>query len=281
MDTSPAMRSYRTLRREDRDGVAVVHVDQPPINLLGREVVIDLMTLVKELEGDQETRVVIFRSANPEFFLAHYDLASELEAPAAPLAEGKMSVLSALMVRISKLRQVTIGELQGRARGAGSEFLLALDMRFASRERALLGQPEAAVGLLPGAGGTVRLAQMLGRARALEACLGGNDFDADTAERYGWINRALPDADLAPFVNALARRIAGFPASGIAHVKAIVDQVTQADTGALIAESQRFGSSMGSEETHRRMAWMVEQSGRSPAMELNLGPLLERFPHAI
>ncbi|MES2257259.1 MAG: enoyl-CoA hydratase/isomerase family protein [Pseudomonadota bacterium] len=273
------MNNYKTLIRNDHDRVAVIQFNQPPINLLDREVLGDLLKLVKALEADDATRVVIFRSANPEFFLAHYDLAGELGGKPQVLPEGVTSPLSSLMTRISRLKQVTIGELQGRARGAGSEFLLALDMRFASRERGLLGQPEAAVGLLPGAGGTVRLAQMLGRARALEVCLGCHDFDADTAERYGWINRALPDAELQPFVDALARRVASFPASGVAHVKEVIDQVSAADAGALVEESQRFVSTMGSKETIERMKWMVEQSGKAGStMEQDMGALLERYP---
>lgn len=166
------MSDYRTFTREDRDGVAVVSFSHPPINLVDRAMVIDLLHLADELERDSDTRVVLLRSANPDFFLAHYDLGSQLDAPPMKLPAGMASPLSALFSRFSRLPQVTIGELRGRARGAGSEFLLALDMRFASRERALLGQPEVAVGLLPGAGGTVRLAQLLGRGRALEVCLG-------------------------------------------------------------------------------------------------------------
>ncbi|MCW7541770.1 enoyl-CoA hydratase/isomerase family protein [Aquabacterium sp. A7-Y] len=273
------MSTYRTLHRQDSKGVAVIHFNNPPINLVDRALLVDLMTLTKALESDQDVRVVIFRSAHPDFFLAHYDLAGEIGGKPLALPEGKASPLSALLTRISRLPQVTIGELQGRARGAGSEFLLALDMRFASRERALLGQPEAAIGLLPGAGGTVRLAQMLGRARALEVCLGCNDFDAELAERYGWINRALPHSELQPFVDALARRIAGFPPSSIANVKAVVNRVTEADHHALVEESQRFVSGMYSEETVRRVAWVVEQANKTGStMEMNMGPLLERYP---
>lgn len=273
------MVTYKTLQRQDNDGVAVIHFNNPPINLLDRAVVVDLMTLTKALEADQNIRVVIFRSANPDFFVAHYDLANEVGAKPMALPEGVASPLSALFTRISRLPQVTIGELQGRARGAGSEFLLALDMRFASRERGLLGQPEAAVGLLPGAGGTVRLAQLLGRARALEVCLGCCDFDADTAERYGWINRALPDLELQSFVDALARRIVSFPPSALAHVKAIVNQVTEADPQALVEESQRFVKGMYSDETIQRVNWIVDQGNKTGStMEINLGALLDRYP---
>ena len=276
------MNPYRSLTRHDHDGVALIVFDHPPINLVDRELVIDLLNLAKALEGETQTRVVIFRSANPEFFLAHYDLGSQLGKPAPPLAEGQASVLSALFSRYSRLPQVTIGELRGRARGAGSEFLLALDMRFASRERGVLGQPEVAIGLLPGAGGTVRLTQLLGRGRALEVCLGGADFDADSAERYGWINRAVADAELQAFVEALARRIAGFPASGIAHIKAVVDGLSAADGAALVAESQRFVGDLAAPETVERVQWLMANGGQTDGvMERDLGALLARYPQAL
>lgn len=273
------MTTYKTLKRQDSDGVAVIQFDNPPINLLDRAMLVDLIALTKALEADEDIRVVIFRSANPEFFVAHYDLAGETGGKPMVLPEGVASPLSALFTRISRLPQVTIGELQGRARGAGSEFLLALDMRFASLERGLLGQPEAAVGLLPGAGGTVRLAQMIGRGRALEVSLGCSDFNAEIAERYGWINRALPDQELQGFVDALARRIVSFPPSAIANVKAIVNQVTEADPQALVEESQRFVKGMYADEAIRRVKWIVEQGNKpGSTMEMNLGALLDRYP---
>lgn len=273
------MSEYQSFTREDHEGVAVVQFNHLPINLVDRTMVIDLLRLAQKLEDDHQTKVVIFRSDNPEFFLAHYDLGSELDAPPVALPPGTTSPLSGLFSRLSRLPQVTIGELRGRARGAGSEFLLALDMRFAARETAVLGQPEIGVGLLPGAGGTVRLTQMLGRGRALEVCLGGEDFDADTAELYGWINRALPGEQLSPFCDALARRIAGFPAKGISNVKAVVDSVSRPDEDTLADESQRFVADMHEQETIDRVRWLLSQGGQTQgAMELKLGELLDRYP---
>ncbi|MCG2579775.1 MAG: enoyl-CoA hydratase/isomerase family protein [Marinobacter sp.] len=273
------MSEYQSFTREDHEGVAVVQFNHLPINLVDRTMVIDLLRLAQKLEDDHQTKVVIFRSDNPEFFLAHYDLGSELDAPPVAMPPGTTSPLSGLFSRLSRLPQVTIGELRGRARGAGSEFLLALDMRFAARETAVLGQPEIGVGLLPGAGGTVRLTQMLGRGRALEVCLGGEDFDADTAELYGWINRALPGEQLSPFCDALARRIAGFPAKGISNVKAVVDSVSRPDEDTLADESQRFVADMHEQETIDRVRWLLSQGGQTQgAMELKLGELLDRYP---
>lgn len=277
------MSTYRTLARTDRDGVAVITFDHPPINLVDRDLVIDLLKLAQALEDDRQTRVVIFRSANPDFFLAHFDLSNKGSSkPPAPLPAGEASLLSQLFTRYSRLRQVTIGELRGRARGAGSEFLLALDMRFASRERAVLGQPEAALGIIPGAGGTVRLSQLLGRARALEVCLGCADFDAELAERYGWINRALPDDQIEAFVDEQARRIALFPESGIAHIKALVEQLSAADGAGLVEESQRFAAAMEAPQMAERMRWMAANGGSTDSsLEREMGELLGRYPHSL
>ncbi|WP_187805985.1 enoyl-CoA hydratase/isomerase family protein [Aquipseudomonas alcaligenes] len=273
------MSKYQSFTREDHEGVAMVRFNHPPINLVDRTMVIDLLHLAKELENDSQTKVVIFRSDNQDFFLAHYDQGGQLDAPPMVLPPNSTSPLSGLLSRFSRLPQVTIGELRGRARGAGSEFLLALDMRFADRETAVLGQPEIGVGLFPGAGGTVRLTQMLGRGRALEVCLGGEDFDADTAERYGWINRALPGEQLSSFCEALAHRIVGFPASGIANTKAVVERVSRADDAALVDESQRFVADMHARETVDRVRWMLAQGGQTQGvMELELGDLLGRYP---
>lgn len=273
------MSDYTTFSRSDSQGVCVIQFDHPPINLLDRDLLVDLLRLAKALEADTATRVVIFRSANPHFFMALYDLGSQLTQPGPPLPEGQASLLSQLFTRYSRLPQVTLGELRGRARGAGSEFLLALDMRFASRENAVLGQPEVAVGLLPGAGGTVRLTQLLGRGRALEACLGGADFDAETAAHYGWINRAVADDQLEGFCQDLARRIAGFPASGIAHIKAVVDQVSPAQPAALIEESQRFAADMNAPQTLERVQWLMDNGGQTDSpMERELGARLADYP---
>jgi enoyl-CoA hydratase/carnithine racemase len=155
-------------------------------------------------------------------------------------------------------------------------------MRFAARETAVLGQPEIGVGLLPGVGGTVRLTQLLGRGRALEVCLGGEDFDADTAALYGWVNRALPGDQLGGFCDALARRVAGFPSRGIGNVKALVERVSRPDEDALADESQRFIADMHGQETVDRVRWMLAQGGQTQgAMELELGELIGRYPRPI
>ena len=211
------IQTYRTLRvAVAEDGVLSVVIDAPPMNLIGPELVRDLVTLLGDLDADANIRVMVLESADPEYFVPHVDLTkvAEYTAEAAKAGGPGDASLGMLWHKLSELPVVTIAKIRGRARGAGSELALACDMRFAARENAILGQIEVGTGALPGAGGMQHLARLLGRGRAMEAILGADDFSADEAERYGWINRALPDAELDAFVARLARRIASFPAEG-------------------------------------------------------------------
>ena len=225
---------YRTLRVAPSDkGVLGVVIDAPPMNLIGPELVRDLVRLLGELESGQHTRVVMLQSADPEYFIPHVDLTkvAEYTAEAAKAGGPDDASLGMLWHKLSELPVVTIAKIRGRARGAGSELALACDMRFAARENAILGQIEVGVGSVPGAGGVQHLARLLGRGRAMEAILGADDFDAETAERYGWVNRALPDADLDAFVARLARRIASFPADARANGQAGAQRADHARRG--------------------------------------------------
>jgi enoyl-CoA hydratase/carnithine racemase len=184
-----------------------VTFDHPPINLVDHATLQELHDLTAEIEDSEELKVVVFESADPDFFLAHWDIASV--APARPAGVAAPSWID-ISLRLAQSPVVTIALMRGRARGMGSEIPLGFDMRFASLERAIFGQPEVGVGLVPGGGSMERLSLLAGRARALEIVLGAADFDAVTAERYGWINRALPDAQLDGFVANLAQRLASF-----------------------------------------------------------------------
>ena len=225
---------YRTLRVAPTDqGVLGVVIDAPPMNLIGPELVRDLVSLLGALASSQETKVVVLESADPDYFVPHVDLTkvAEYTAEAAKAGGPDDASLGMLWYKLSELPVVTIAKIRGRARGAGSELALACDMRFAARENAILGQIEVGVGAIPGAGGTQHLARLLGRGRGMEAILGADDFDAEVAERYGWINRALPDAELDAFVTRLARRIASFPSHATRRIKRLM----MADRGAGIA----------------------------------------------
>src|SRR6266481_1409325 len=153
------------------------------------------------MDASPSLRVVVFESANPEFYLAHFDLTGKIGNIMTAVGASGLPILIDTFVRLTKSPVVSIAKIRGCVRGVSSEFVLACDMRFASRENTLLGQPEVGVGLHPGGGGTERLPHLVGRGRALEIVLGANDFDGDTAERYGYVNRALPDAELDGFVD--------------------------------------------------------------------------------
>src|SRR3984885_15798904 len=200
-------------------GVLFAEIAAPPMNLLGPELVRDLVSLIQRAEADDGVRVLVFTSADPDYFISHVDLnrVTEYRAEAAKLT-GEASI--GLMFRyLSASRLITIAQIEGRVRGAGSEFVLACDMRFAARESAIFGHFEPAFGAIPGAGGAQHLSRLMGRARALEVLLSSEDYDADLAERYGWINRAMPAAVLGRFVQSVAERVARFPAGGIALIK--------------------------------------------------------------
>jgi enoyl-CoA hydratase/carnithine racemase len=186
--------------------------DYPPFNIMDGPLFQSLQDLLARMDANQDLRVVVFESAIPDFYLAHFDLTGKLDNVMTAVGISGLPVLLDTFVRITKSPVVSIAKIRGCVRGASSEFVLACDMRFASRENLRLGQPEVAVGLHPGGGGAERLPHLVGRGRALEIVLGGNDFDGDTAERYGYINRALPDEELDRFVDALARRL--LPSTG-------------------------------------------------------------------
>ena len=237
---------YRTLRVAPSDkGVLGVVIDAPPMNLIGPELVRDLVGLLGALESGQETRVVVLESADPDYFVPHVDLTkvAEYTAEAAKAGGPDDASLGMLWHKLSELPVVSIAKIRGRARGAGSELALACDMRFAARENAILGQIEVGAGAVPGAGGVQHLARLLGRGRAMEAILGADDFDAEQAERYGWINRALPDADLDAFVARLARRIASFPADAVRSAKRVLNELTLPGADAIRADARRFHTS--------------------------------------
>src|SRR4051812_19212212 len=195
-----------------------VVLDNPPINLINDSMYDELYDLVTEIEieADAGLKVVTFESANPDFFIAHYSSAepkSRFGVPRWIEAAGRLAASSVLSIAV----------IRGRVRGGGSEFALGLDIRFASRERAVFGQPEVGTGLIPGGGALQRLPQLVGRARTLEIVLGGDDYDADTAERYGWINRAIPEAALDAFVANFVRRVVSFDKQALSAAKSFIN----------------------------------------------------------
>jgi enoyl-CoA hydratase/carnithine racemase len=190
----------------------------PPINMFVPTTIVELGALMTDLEADPSVKVVVFQSANHDFFIAHLDVAKAAERPEV------MGLWREFVLRLSSMPVVSIAKILGRTRGIGNEFVLACDMRFAGRQSALFGQPEIGVGLVPGGGALEWLPRLVGRSRALEIVLSGDDFDADLAERYGWVNRTLDDDDLDSFVDTLARRLASFDRETLAAAKAQINR---------------------------------------------------------
>jgi enoyl-CoA hydratase/carnithine racemase len=266
--------SYETIRTRLDGAVLTATFNAPPINLIGPEVVRDLVALLEELSRPTAPPVVIFDSADAHFFFPHVDMTkvAEYTAEAAKAGGPGDASLGMLFRRLSLLPAVTIAKLRGRARGAGSEFLLACDMRFASRENAVLGQPEVGIGAPPGAGALQHLTRLLGRGRALEAVLTSSDFDADLAERYGWVNRAVPDAELDEFVAAIAARMSGFPRDALIAAKSAINAISLPTPAEVRADAALFQQLVRGENVQRRTAELFEQGFQTRgATELDLG----------
>jgi enoyl-CoA hydratase/carnithine racemase len=201
--------------------------NHPPINTITATTVAELAELVGLIEQDTDLNVVVFDSANPDFYLAHYDVEND-PAKTAALGVGPTGLAAWIdvLVRLARAPVVSIASIRGRARGAGSEFVLACDLRFASRENTLLGQFEVGIGVTPGGGPMARLARLVGRGRALEILLVADDLDGPRAEQYGYVNRLIDDGQLDDEVEAIAARLARFDHDAIARTKSYVDQVT-------------------------------------------------------
>ena len=262
---------YSALRLRVDRGVAYATIDHPPINLLDAAMIVDLDRLGREAEADPDVRVVVIDSADPDFFIAHADVGLILQLPRQGQPRPtEPSAFHTIVDRFRTMPKATLAVIEGRARGGGSELALSMDMRFAARGRAILSQPEVALGILPGGGGTQRLPRLVGRARALEIVLGANDIDAELAERWGYVNRALPAQELRPFVESLARRIASFPAQAIAHTKAAINAAEPDPVPGLIEEAHRFNQTLAAPDTATRMERFLELGGQTREFELEL-----------
>ena len=243
---------------EETPGYWRVVFDYPPFNVLDATIFEGLQDMLARMDASPSLRVVVFESANPDFYLAHFDLTGKLGNIMTAVGPSGLPILMDTFVRMTESPVVSIAKIRGCVRGASSEFVLACDMRFASRENTRLGQPEVGVGLHPGGGGAERLPDLVGRGRALEIILGANDFDGDTAERYGYVNRALPDSELDGFVAVLARRIASFDRRAVAAAKNLVNRVSLPSTEQLLAAFTSFETALGWPEARQRIQAVLE-----------------------
>ena len=233
--------------------------DHPPFNIVDAEIFKGLQDLLRRMDGSTGLRVIVFESAINDFYLAHFDLTGNIGNILTAVGTSGLPILMDTFVRLTKSPVVSIAKIRGCVRGASSEFALACDMRFGSRENTRLGQPEVAVGVHPGGGGAERLPHLVGRGRALEIVLSGNDFDGDLAEKYGYINRALPDAELDGFVDALARRIASFDCSAIAAAKNPINQVSLPSADQLLDALNSFESALTWPQAQQRFQALLKR----------------------
>jgi enoyl-CoA hydratase/carnithine racemase len=244
------------------------------MNLNGPELVRDLVSLIQTAEADNAIQILVFKSADPDYFISHVDMTRMKEnREAAMRLDGEAST-GQLFYYLSKSRLVTIAQIEGRVRGVGSEFILACDMRFAARESAIFGQFEPAFGVIPGAGAVQHLARLLGRGRALEVMLSAEDFNAELAEQYGWINRALPANELDNFVSSLAHRIAKFPASGRAMVKERVNAIGLPSAEDIRRDYDLFLEGVSSREFQDRIMAAMKHGFQTREGELDLARML-------
>ena len=254
--------------------------DYPPFNVVDGNLFQALQDLLVRMETTQSLRVVVFESALPDFYLSHFDLTGRLGNIMTAIGPTGFPILMDAFVRLTKAPVVSLARIRGCVRGVSSEFVLACDMRFASRENTKLGHPELGVGLHPGGGGTERLPHLVGRGRALEIVLSANDFDGNTAERYGYVNRSLPDAELDGFVDALARRISSFDRRALVAAKHLVNEVSLPRFDRLLDAFTWFGKALGWPEAQNRIRTVLERGlQRDASFEKNwpeiLGSLVE------
>jgi enoyl-CoA hydratase/carnithine racemase len=250
-----------------------VTFDHPPLNIFGPETIPQLNEIIAALETDEHVKVVVFDSAVEGFFLTHYDLLAKLEdSISLPPGPTGLQPLPDMLVRLSRAPVVSIVSIRGRATGVGSELSLASDLRFASREKAILSQWEVGAGLVPGGGPMARLPRLIGRGRALEVLLGADDIRGDLAELYGYVNRALPDAELDAFVDALAVRIASFDKQAIADTKRLVDIASLPSDAEIAPEWDAFLASVVRPASRTRIKALMERGFHKPGdVENRLG----------
>jgi enoyl-CoA hydratase/carnithine racemase len=254
--------------------IASITFSNPPANLIVGETVTRLHETTVELGEDPDTQVVVFKSGVSDFYFNHFDLAAMADFPA-PEAEDAIPIWTDIVLRLTKASYITIASIRGRTRGGGNELALACDLRYASREKAMFGHPEVGGGLVPGGGGTERLPRFIGRDRALEAILSSSDYDADLAERWGWVTRALPDGELDDFVDTMAARLASFDKTSLASVKAMVNRATLPPDADLVASYGEFALSLTLPGFLSRAAGfgaLAAQAG--PDLEYRLGEYL-------
>ncbi len=268
-------RPYSVVTVTREAGVVVAEIDNPPVNLIDRSLFRDLRRLVDEVGTDTDARVLVLRSANPDFFIAHYDVSAILQFPVDGPAQRSTTLngFHALCEQLRTMPVPTICEIGGRVGGGGGELAASCDMRFGALGRTILCQMEVPLGILPGGTGTQRLPALVGRGRAMEIVLSGDDIDAETLAAWGWLNRVLPPGQLRAHVNALAARIASFPPEAVSRAKAAVLAASPDPTPGLIEEAYLFDETVRTDAARQRMENFLARGGQTPDGEGRVGAL--------
>ncbi|MBL6715597.1 MAG: enoyl-CoA hydratase/isomerase family protein [Pseudomonadales bacterium] len=268
---------YASLQVTVAEGVCTAVIDHPPINLFSLQLFGDMAAFAEAVSQDDAVRVVVLKSANPDFFIAHFDVEAILamparaEPPRADPSQGPANDFHRMCEAFRTMGKATIAQIEGRVGGGGSELVSSFDMRFGVRGKTQICQMEVPLGIIPGGTGTQRLPRLLGRGRALEVILGGDDLDADTAEAWGYLNRALPAAEIGAFVDRLARRIASFPAPAIAAAKAAVNAAERPLAEGLAEEAYLFQTLLATDEAPRNMQRFLARGGQTAEGERAVG----------
>jgi enoyl-CoA hydratase/carnithine racemase len=273
-----AFSDYELLHIELNGGIATAVIDAPPINLINLPLFAEITRFAAEVGDDESVRVVVLKSANPDFFIAHFDVTAILDFPIDEAAErSPTNPFHQMCEHFRTMPKATIAQIEGRVGGGGCELIQAFDMRFGVVGQTILSQMEVPLGILPGGGGTQRLPRLIGRGRALEMILAGEDLDAETAERWGLLNRAFAVDEIGPFVDRLARRIASFPAEAVMLAKESVNASALLLEDGLIEEAYLFQRSIRSDAAQKRMRRFMEVGGQTHDGEMAVADLIARL----
>ena len=266
---------FEFLTVETSGRVATVTIDSPPANVITMELLGELNALSSQLKADTGLTVVIIRSADPEFFLAHFDVAAILDRPTGfePQRDAQLKPFHVLCERFRTMNKIIIARIEGRVGGGGSELSASFDMRFGVRGKTKVNQMEVPLGIIPGGTGTQRMPRLLGRGRALELILSGDDLDAETAERWGYLNRIFEPDEIGPFVDKLAQRIASFSPQSVRQAKLAVNQAERPWTEGLIEEAYLFEQLLRTDEARRNMQRFLDIGGQTREGELRMDEL--------
>lgn len=268
-ESGPRQAVFETIAAHQERAVLFAYIAAPPMNCLAPKLIRDLVSLIEQAEADDSVRVLVFRSADPDYFISHASPAQARESEPAFTEPGSEQSFSTVLRNLSTSRLITIAQIEGRVSGAGNEFVLACDMRFAAREFAILGQPGSGLGFVSGAEAVMQLTRLMGRSRALEVLMSAEDYDARAAEHYGWVNRSLPASTLGTFVESLAHRISDFPTTGIVAIKECVNAVAFAPVEAFRPNSTRVFDFVRSADPQSRDGAEIELGFRTRETEMN------------